>query len=111
MTPRCLHKELSAIKKKWHDIGKGLKVPSKHLDMFTGLADPLLEVIVYWLKGGGDMPPSWDAIVVMLRDINETELADKIHMLYRHQEDEEDSEGNDEAYSGTYILDGHKCSP
>ena len=61
------------------------------LEQFMGLSDPLLEVIVHWLNGVGDIAPSWDAVVATLRDpnISETELADKIHRLYCNHRQEE----------------------
>ena len=96
-----LYKELSVIKDKWRSIGEGLKVPCKHLDQFVGVADPLLEVIVHWLKGVKDTPSSWDFVVATLREpsVNETELADKIYRIYcNHQQ--EKGETDIQAYSG-----------
>ena len=95
------------IKHKWCCIGKVLKIPSKHLEQFTGLTDPLLEVIIHWIKGVGDMPPSWDAIVVSLRDpsINEAELADKISRIYcDHRQEGIKAEGGQSTASGKYYL-------
>lgn len=89
-----LLKQLSVVKEKWYSIGTGLNLPNKVLDQFVNLTDPLLEVIVHWLKGRRDTPPSWDVIVITLRDpsINETELADKIHRLYCSHTQEEKRE-------------------
>ena len=70
-----------------------LSIPPERLNQFRDVTDPLLEVIVYWLKGSGDVPPTWDDVVGILRcpSINEPELADKIHRVYcdRTQEKEE----------------------
>ena len=88
-----------AVKEKWRSIGESLKVPSEHLDQFACLTDPLLEVIVHWLNRGGDTPPSWDAVVMALREptISEADLADRIYRLYcEHKEDKRE----DDAYSG-----------
>ena len=59
-----------------------------------------MEVIVHWLKGKKDVPPSWDLIVATLRDptISEAELADKIHRLYGNYTQEKRKE--DQACSG-----------
>ena len=54
------------------------------MDQFKGVSNPLLEVIVHWLKGVKDIPPSWEFVETILRspDIGEDELADKIHRRY-----------------------------
>ena len=74
------------------------------MDQFEDLDEPLLEVIVHWLKGAGGVAPSWDAVVVTLRDprVSEAELADKIHRLYSdHSKDEEArNRSDDQTYSG-----------
>ena len=73
-----------AIKDKWYSIGEVLKIPPERLNHFEGVTDPLLEVIVHWLKGGRDIPPTWSDIMGILRNpsINELELADKIHRIH-----------------------------
>lgn len=79
----AVYKELLGVKDKWKSIGKGLNIPNERLDLFEGVTDPLLEVIVHWLMRG-DAPPSWNLIVLLLRsqNINEAELADRIKRLY-----------------------------
>ena len=60
-----------------------------------GVADPLLEVLVHWLKGGEATPLSWDVVVATLREpnISEADLADKIHRLYcDHKQEEKEME-------------------
>ena len=108
MKPELIHEELYAIKDKWRSIGEGLKVPGERLDQFVGLTDPLLEVIVHWLAEVGDTPPSWDTVMVTLRDlgISEAELADKIHRLHcdHRQEEKEIDERKAQADSGTIII-------
>ena len=96
-----LHKELLVVKDKWKIIGVGLEIPHERLDQFNDIADPLLEIIVHWLKGARGVPPSWDIIVATLRDpsVNETELADKIQRVYCQGEDK--AEIKELADSGT----------
>lgn len=68
-----------------------------------GVEDPLLEVIIHWLKGERNIALSWDVIVGTLRDpsVNESELADKICLLYCERKEEQEDVGvGDETYSG-----------
>ena len=95
-----VYKELSVIKDKWRSIANSLKIPDELLDKLEGIDDPLLEVIIHWLKGASDRSPAWDIVVSSLSDpcVSEAELADKIHRLYCHDETAT-SEVQD--YSGT----------
>lgn len=93
-----------AVKDKWRSIGKSLKVPGERLDKFVGLTDPLLEVIVHWLKGEGDTPHSWDAVVMALREpsVSNAEQADRIHRLYCEHKQDNNAKREDDAYSGMH---------
>lgn len=84
LVAESVHKELSSIKDKWRELGKSLKLPSNCLSQFVGLSDPLLEVIIHWIKGAKEPTPSWDIVVTALRcpAIDEDELAEKIFRLY-----------------------------
>lgn len=100
---KVLHKELSIVKDKWRKIGDAFKV--KCLDQICDLVDPLLEVVVHWLKRNEKVSPSWEDVVATLRspEINEAELADKIHRLYCEHKEERDKKAQDQAFSGTYV--------
>ena len=63
-----VYKRLSLAKDKWHAIGCSLKVPTKWLDQFKSLSDPLLEVVTHWLKGARETLPSVDEVVSALRE-------------------------------------------
>lgn len=93
------HKELLPVKEKWHSIGKVLKLSPERLHQFKDVTDPLMEVIVHWVKGVGDTPPSWDTIVGTLRDpsVNEMEVADKIDRIYCDHVQEEKGKKTKEA--------------
>ena len=96
-----LHEELSAIKSKWRIIGESFNIPSESLDYFADLSDPLLEVIIHWVKAGrGGVPPSWDAVVAA---VDEADLADKIYKLYCDHKEEQKVERKGQAYSGNFI--------
>ena len=101
LNPDNLFKELSSIKDKWRSIGEALKVSGQRLDQFVDLSEPLLEVIVHWLKGGEDV--SWDVVVDTLRSssINETEIADKINRIYCDHRKEEKEIDEKKMYADT----------
>lgn len=96
-----LHNELLTVKDQWQRIGERLKIPGEHLEQFKGLTEPLLEVIVHWMKGERDTPPSWSTLEDVLRDpgIDKSELADKVHRLHCASQPEEKSR-NAEDFSG-----------
>ena len=99
-----LHEELSAIKSKWRIIGESFSIPSESLDYFVDLSNPLLEVIVHWVKAGR-ATASWDAVEAAIRDprVNEADLADKIYRLYCGHKEEQKVERKGQAYSGNYL--------
>ena len=105
-----LHKELAVVKDKWYYIGEAFEIEC--LDQFFELVNPLLEVIVHWIKRNKGVPPSWEKVVATLRnfEIDEAELADKIHRLYCERKDEERAKtADDQAYSGSYLCSEIPC--
>ena len=63
-----VYKRLSLAKDKWYAIGCSLKVPTKRLDQFKSLSDPLLEVVTHWLKGTRETLLSMDEVDSALRE-------------------------------------------
>ena len=63
----CLMNELYDVRSKWKVIGLGLRVPPSDLEAISG--DPLeclQSSLTKWLKGI-DPPPTWKALVDVLR--------------------------------------------
>ena len=106
LTPSTLQNELSIVQDKWYKIGIGLGVPTEQLEKFVGLSNPLLEVIVHWLKGTRHPPASWETVFSILQhpDINEAKLAEKIQRLYIDKHEEKTKIHQRRACSGTLLL-------
>lgn len=87
-------------------IGRGFKIPDETLNQFEDLSNPLLEVIVHWLKGTGNTLPSWEVLISILQDpsVDEAERAGKIQRLYCNYREEEATGNERKADSGK------KCS-
>lgn len=70
---------------------------------FVGISDPLLEVIIHWLKGARHITPTWEIVVSVLQNpnINEAQLAEKIQRFYLHTHEEKTKSDQRSADSGT----------
>ena len=81
--------ELATVKYKWRDIGLKLHVPYHKLKEFEKEANPLVEVINYWLNGNvKDVPVTWKSVVTVLESssVDERGLAKIIMKKYYHSE-------------------------
>ena len=72
--------ELHDVRTKWKMIGLGLRLPHSDLDAMSGSPqDCLQSSMSKWLKGV-DPPPTWQAIVAVLRSraVGEERIANEL---------------------------------
>ena len=82
---RTIREELSVVAYKWYEIGIQLGIPTYKLKEFEKKADPLTEVIDYWLKGNVEsVPVNWKSIVNALKSshVDESGRAKRIELKY-----------------------------
>ena len=97
-----VYKRLSLAKDKWYAIGCSLKVPTKQLDQFKSLSDPLLEVLTHWLKGTRETLPSMDEVVSALKEQLGINVMEPMH--YYDQQKEVEIKADSGKYFSKLVL-------
>lgn len=79
----------SSVPSKWKLFGVLLKVPPSSLDNIEAtyphnLKQKLMEMLKLW-QNKVNPPPSWDAVIEALKDLEEEQIAVKVAETYKPQ--------------------------
>ena len=88
LTLKALLIELHSVRVNWYNIGLELGIPYTELNcfrkMYSDPSDSLREVLIHWLRTTVDPPPTWEAVVSVLRSliVNEMNVAAQLESKY-----------------------------